>query len=340
MAANTVLKVAINGFGRMGRLFLRSAWQNPNVSIVMINDPMQDAATSAHLLEFDSIHGRFEKNNINASDSTIHIGEQSISYQQTQALDDTDLSGIDLLVECSGLYRQTAMFDHVLNHTDVKKVLVSCPIKDADTLNIVYGVNHHLYEPSKNHLITAASCTTNCLAPVVKVLLDTVGIVKGSMTTIHDITATQNIIDGSHKDLRRARAGGESLVPTSSGSTTAIMKIFPELEGKLNGLAVRVPLLNASLVDLVVEVGQDTTVEQINQNFADAANSTLDGILGYEERPLVSVDYKDDCRSGIIDALSTQVTDKRLVKILAWYDNEINYVERMNDIAGMIAKAQ
>ncbi|NQZ09469.1 MAG: glyceraldehyde-3-phosphate dehydrogenase, partial [Algicola sp.] len=177
----------------------------------------------------------------------------------------------------------------------------------------------------------------NCLAPVIKVLLDTVGIEKGSMTTIHDITATQNIIDGPHKDLRRARTASESLVPTSSGSTTAIMKVFPELEGKLNGLAVRVPLLNASLVDLVVEVKQDTTIAQINQHFAEAAQGTLSGILGYEERPLVSVDYKDDKRSGIIDALSTQVTEKRLVKILAWYDNEINYVERMNDVASLIA---
>jgi glyceraldehyde 3-phosphate dehydrogenase len=237
------------------------------------------------------------------------------------------------------LYRQTALFDNILNNTDVKKVLVSCPVKDADTLNIVYGVNHALYQADKHHLVTAASCTTNCLAPVIKVLLDTVGIVKGSMTTIHDVTMTQNIIDGGHKDLRRARAAGESLIPTSSGSTTAIMKIFPELEGKLNGLAVRVPLLNASLVDLVVEVEQDTTIEEINRNFANAAETSLKGILGYEERPLVSVDYKDDCRSGIIDALSTQVTDKRLVKILAWYDNEINYVERMNDVATMIATA-
>lgn len=332
------LKVAINGFGRMGRLFLRAAWGNKDLDIVMINDPSLDAASAAHLLEFDSIHGRFEKDNIKSSDSSVVIGDKTLDYSRTSALDETDFSGIDLLVECSGLYRKTAMFDNLLNNTDVKKVLVSCPVKDADTLNIVYGVNHHLYQPNEHHLVTAASCTTNCFAPVVKVLLDTVGIVKGSMTTIHDVTNTQNIIDGPHKDLRRARAANESLIPTTSGSTTAIMKIFPELEGKLNGLAVRVPLLNASLVDLVVEVGQDTTVEQINQHFADAAKGELAGILGYEERPLVSIDYKDDTRSGIIDALSTQVTDKRLVKILVWYDNEINYVERMNDVASMIAR--
>jgi glyceraldehyde 3-phosphate dehydrogenase len=230
------------------------------------------------------------------------------------------------------------MFDKVLANTDVKKVLVSCPVKDGGTLNMVYGVNHHLYNSAEHHLFTAASCTTNCLAPVVKVLLDKLGIVKGSMTTIHDLTVTQNVIDGGHKDLRRARAAGESLIPTTSGSTTAIMKIFPELEGKLNGLAVRVPLLNASLVDLVVEVAKDTTVDEVNQYFIDAAAGELEGILGYESRPLVSVDYKDDIRSSIIDGLSTQVTAKRLVKILAWYDNEINYVQRMKDIAVMVSE--
>ena len=331
------MKVAINGFGRMGRLFLRAAWQNPALDIVLINDPKLDAQSAAHLLEFDSIHGRFAADSITADEQSIHVQGKRIDFSDGEHIDSTDFSGIDLLVECSGLYRKTAMYDEVFANTDVQKVLVSCPVKDADTLNMVYGVNHDLYDAGKNHLVTAASCTTNCLAPVIKVLLDNVGIVKGSMTTIHDITMTQNIIDNGHKDLRRARAAGESLVPTSSGSTTAIMSIFPELKGKLNGLAVRVPLLNASLVDLVVEVEQDVTVEQINQHFADAAKGELKDILGYETRPLVSVDYKDDKRSSIVDALSTQVTDKRLVKILAWYDNEINYVERMNDIATMIA---
>lgn len=331
------MKVAINGFGRMGRLFLRAAWENPGLDIVLINDPMLSAHTAAHLLEFDSVHGRFAADTITSDEQSITIGDKSVAFSAGEHIDNTDFIGVDLLVECSGLYRKTAMYDKVLANTDVKKVLVSCPVKDGETLNMVYGVNHHLYDGNKHHLVTAASCTTNCLAPVVKVLLDTVGIVKGSMTTIHDITMTQNIIDNGHKDLRRARAAGESLVPTSSGSTTAIMKIFPQLKGKLNGLAVRVPLLNASLVDLVVEVEQDVTIEQINQHFADAANGELKDILGYETRPLVSVDYKDDKRSGIVDALSTQVTDKRLVKILAWYDNEINYVERMNDIATMIA---
>lgn len=331
------VKVAINGFGRMGRLFLRSAWHNPKFEIVHINDPGFDTKSAAHLLEFDSVHGRFEKDNIRATDDSVMIGDKSIRLTQDCCLDKTEFPGIDLLVECSGLYRQTAMYDHVFNDTDVRKVLVSCPVKDGDTLNMVYGVNHHLYNPAENHLVTAASCTTNCLAPVIKVLLDNLGIVKGSMTTIHNITNTQTVIDGPHKDLRRARASGESLIPTSSGSTTAIMKIFPELEGKLDGLAVRVPLVNASLVDLVVEVEKDTSIAQVNGLFAEAAKGELAGILGYEERPLVSIDYKDDTRSTIVDGLSTQVTDKRLIKILAWYDNEINYVERMNDIASMLA---
>lgn len=332
------MKIAINGFGRMGRLFFRAAWGNPELDIVKINDPAFNPQSAAHLLEFDSIHGRFEKDNIGYNDDAIIVAGQSIALSNQTALDETDFSGIDVVVECSGRYRKSEMFDKLLAQTDVKKVLVSCPVKDRDTLNIVYGVNHHLYDPSYNHLITAASCTTNCLAPVVKVLLESVGIVKGSMTTIHDITNTQAIIDGPHKDLRRARACGESLIPTSSGSTTAIMKIFPELEGKLNGLAVRVPTLNASLVDLVVETEKDTSVEQINQLFEQASNGPLRDILGFEMRPLVSVDYKDDSRSGIVDGLSTQVTDKRLVKVLAWYDNEINYVERMKDIALMLAQ--
>ena len=334
------MKVAINGFGRMGRLFLRGAWHNPNFDIVQINDPKLDAASAAHLLEFDSIHGRFEADNISVDGDHIAIGDRRLRYSRHEQLSETDFTGIDLLVECSGLYRKTALYDGVFANSDVRKVLVSCPVKDGDTLNMVYGVNHHLYDPQKNHLVTAASCTTNCLAPVVKVLQEKFGIVKGSMTTIHDVTATQNIIDGPHKDLRRARAAGESLVPTSSNSTTAIMKIFPELEGKLDGLAVRVPLLNASLVDLVVEVSRDTTVTEVNQAFAEAAQGELAGVLGYEERPLVSVDYKDDTRSGIVDGLTTQVTANRLVKVLAWYDNEINYVSRMNDICSMLAKAE
>ncbi len=328
--------VAINGFGRMGRLFFRTLWNTPGINIVHINEPAGDINSSAHLLAFDSVHGKFLTEAIKVIDEQIQIENQPIRFTQEKDIALVDWNKVDLLVDCSGKYRETQLFNPVFAQ-GVKKILVSCPVKDEDTLNIVYGVNHSLYNPEKNHLITAASCTTNCLAPVIKVLLDNFGIEQGSMTTIHDITNTQTIIDGHHKDLRRARACQESLIPTSSGSTTAIMKIFPELEGKLNGLAVRVPILNASLVDLVIKTSKKTSVEEVNRAFELASQNGLRNILGYEQRPLVSVDYKDDKRSAIVDGLSTQVTQGDMVKVLAWYDNEINYVERMKDITLMIA---
>jgi len=329
--------VAINGFGRMGRLYFRTLWNTPGVKIVHINEPAADIECSAHLLAFDSVHGKFLSDEINANGDQIKVEGQSIRFSQDSDINQTDWNKVDLLVDCSGKYRQTELFQAVFSQ-GVKKIMVACPVKDGGTLNIAYGINHDLYQHDKNHLITAASCTTNCLAPVIKVLLDNFGIEQGSMTTIHDITNTQTIIDSPHKDLRRARSCAESLIPTSSGSTTAIMKIFPELEGKLNGLAVRVPTVNASLVDLVIKTSKKTSVEQINQAFQNASENELKGILGFESRPLVSVDYKDDKRSAIIDGLSTQVTGGDMVKILAWYDNEINYVERMKDITLMVAK--
>ncbi|TQV89134.1 ArsJ-associated glyceraldehyde-3-phosphate dehydrogenase [Aliikangiella coralliicola] len=331
------LTVAINGFGRMGRLFFRTLWDTPGIEIVHINEPEGTIECSAHLLEFDSVHGKFLPEQITVEDTSILIGNKRVKHTQHDNMSETDWNKVDLLVDCSGKYRKTALFNPVFNQ-GVKKILVSCPVKDEGTLNIAYGVNHQLYEHEKNHLVTAASCTTNCLAPVIKVLLENFGIEQGAMTTIHDITNTQRIIDSAHKDLRRARSCGESLIPTSSGSTTAIMKIFPELEGKLNGLAVRVPTVNASIVDLVVKTSRTTSVEEVNDAFEKAAKNELNTILGYETRPLVSVDYKDDKRSGIVDALSTQVTQGDMVKVIAWYDNEINYVERMKDITLMIAE--
>ncbi len=328
--------VAINGFGRMGRLFLRTLWNTPGIKICHINEPSGDINSSAHLLAFDSVHGKFLTEDISVSGNQIKIEQQNIKFTQNSDISTTDWQQADLLVDCSGQYRQTSLFDPVFKQ-GVKKVLVSCPVKDAGTLNIAYGVNQHLYDPLKNHLITAASCTTNCLAPVIKVLLENFGIEQGAMTTIHDITNTQTIIDNHHKDLRRARSCAESLIPTSSGSTTAIMKIFPELEGKLDGLAVRVPTVNSSLVDLVVRTTKKTTPEEVNEAFQKAAQGSLKDILGYESRPLVSVDYKDDKRSAVIDGLSTQVIQNDMIKILAWYDNEINYVERMKDITQMVA---
>lgn len=320
----------------MGRLFLRTLWNTPGIKICHINEPSGDINSSAHLLAFDSVHGKFLTEDISVSGNQIKIEQQNIKFTQNSDISTTDWQQADLLVDCSGQYRQTSLFDPVFKQ-GVKKVLVSCPVKDAGTLNIAYGVNQHLYDPLKNHLITAASCTTNCLAPVIKVLLENFGIEQGAMTTIHDITNTQTIIDNHHKDLRRARSCAESLIPTSSGSTTAIMKIFPELEGKLDGLAVRVPTVNSSLVDLVVRTTKKTTPEEVNRAFQKAAQGSLKDILGYESRPLVSVDYKDDKRSAIIDGLSTQVIQNDMIKILAWYDNEINYVERMKDITQMVA---
>lgn len=330
------MKIAINGFGRMGKLLARIVLAEANHQLVYINDPAATNEAIAHLLAFDSVQGRFKDNEIHADDSHLYVAEQKISLLHESKLTDLPVNNIDLLIDCSGLYRKSELFQPLLDK-GLARVLVSCPVKDEGAINLVYGVNHDLYQADKHKVVTAASCTTNCLAPVVKVLKETVGIKRGSMTTIHDITNTQTIVDKAHKDLRRARACGESLIPTSSGSTTAIMTIFPELKGKLDGLAVRVPLLSGSLVDLVIETEKPTSAEEINNAFERAKSGELKGILDIEMRPLVSVDFVGDTHSAIVDGLSTQVIDKHLVKVLAWYDNEINYVSRMNDIVNMIA---
>jgi len=325
--------IGINGFGRMGRLGVRAAWGNSGFSFLRINEISCDAFTSVHLLKFDSVHGIWEQE-CSADNNQININDKKIAYTSNQAISETDWSGCDIVLECTGKFRTAeelqAYFDQ-----GVKKVIVAAPVDGA--LNVVYGINDADYNPAKHHLLTAASCTTNCLAPIVKVMHEKVGIKHGCMTTIHDITNTQTIIDKGHKDLRRARACGQSLIPTSTGSAKAITKIFPELEGKLNGLAVRVPLLNASLVDFVFEAKSEMTAEEINGYFKEASESYLQGILGYEERPLVSVDYKDDPRSSIIDAPSTMVIDGTQVKIYAWYDNEWGYMNRMMEFADKVA---
>lgn len=330
------MKIAINGFGRMGKLLARIVLAEGHHELVYINDPAASNEAIAHLLAFDSVQGRFKDSAIYADDDSLYVEERKIALLHESELTALPVDGIDLLIDCSGLYRKSELFQPLLDK-GLARVLVSCPVKDEGAINLVYGVNHDLYQADKHQVITAASCTTNCLAPVVKVLKDTVGIKRGSMTTIHDITNTQTIVDKAHKDLRRARACGESLIPTSSGSTTAIMTIFPELQGKLDGLAVRVPLLSGSLVDLVIETEQPTSVEAINNAFEEAKNGELKGILDIEMRPLVSVDFVGDTHSAIVDGLSTQVIDNHLVKVLAWYDNEINYVSRMNDIVNLIA---
>lgn len=329
-----MVKIGINGFGRMGRLGVRAAWGNPAFEFKQINEIACDALSSAHLLKFDSVHGTW-KPECGSDDENIIIDNKSIAYSSNQAIGDTDWSGCDIVLECSGKFRKLEQLQ-VYFDQGVKKVIVAAPVEGA--LNVVYGVNDHEYDPAEHHLLTAASCTTNCLAPVVKVMHEKVGIKHGCMTTIHDITNTQTIIDKGHKDLRRARACGQSLIPTSTGSAKAITKIFPELTGKLNGHAVRVPLLNASLTDFVFEAEREVTAEELNSYFKEAAETYLKGVLGYEERPLVSVDYKDDPRSSIIDAPSTMVINGTQVKIYAWYDNEWGYMNRMMELTSKVAQ--
>jgi len=325
------LKIGINGFGRIGRLVMRVAAENPGVAIVHINDPAGDADTLAHLLHFDSVHGRSRHQALVENGRIVFAGfSATVSHHKTIA--ETDWSGCDVVIEASGRMKSKAVLQAYLDQ-GVKRVVVTAPVKEDGVLNVVMGVNDSAYEPAVHRIVTAASCTTNCLAPVVKVIHEALGIKHGSITTIHDLTNTQSILDTPHKDLRRARASGLNLIPTTTGSATAITHIFPELKGKLNGHAVRVPLANASLTDCVFEVARTTTVEEVNALLKAAADGALKGILGYETRPLVSSDYKTDPRSSIIDALSTMVVNGTQVKIYAWYDNEWGYANRTLELA-------
>ena len=325
------IKAGINGFGRMGRLTMRALFELEGIQVVQINDPGGDAATLAHLMNFDSVHGRWQHEAV-AVEGAMQIGSHRIAVSHNRAIADTDWSGCDLVIEASGKMKKKALLQGYLDQ-GVKRVVVTAPVKEEGVLNMVLGVNDHLYDPAQHSIVTAASCTTNCLAPVVKVIHEQLGIRHGSMTTIHDITNTQTILDAPHKDLRRARACGLSLIPTTTGSATAITRIFPELEGKLNGHAIRVPLANASITDCVFEVERATSAAEVNALLKAAAEGELKGILGYEERPLVSVDYKTDPRSSIIDALSTLVVNGTQVKIYAWYDNEWGYANRTAELA-------
>ena len=331
------IKVGINGFGRMGRLALRESWGCADFDIVHINEMAGDAKSAAHLLRFDSVHSQWDKE-VSAKDDALFIDGQRISYSQNEAIADThwQQADIDLVLDCTGAFKSPAALQPYFVQ-GVTKVVVSAPIKGFprdQVLNVVMGVNDHEY--TGQDIVTAASCTTNCIAPVVDVIHQCFGISHGSMTTIHDMTNTQSIIDQYHKDLRRSRASSMSLIPTSTGSATAITGIFPELKGKINGVAVRVPLANASLTDCVFEVEKSVTVEAVNSALKTAANGRLKGILGYEELPLVSVDYTNDIRSGIIDAPSTMVINGTQIKLLVWYDNEIGYVNRMIELVSKV----
>ena len=333
----STIKVGINGFGRIGRLALRAAWDWPDVEFVAINDPGADAGTLAHLLTFDSIHGRWDRD-AGVDGTHIVVDERRIRVTHNRTIAETDWSGCDVVIEASGVMKKVDVLKDYLDQ-GVKRVVVTAPVKEAGAKNLVVGVNDHLFDPATDRIVTAASCTTNCLAPVVKVIHEKLGIKHGSITTIHSLTNTQTIIDAPHKDLRRARACGSSLIPTTTGSATAIIEIFPELKGRLDGHAVRVPLTNASLTDCVFEVDTPTDRDTVNQLLKEAAEGELDGILGYEERPLVSIDYQTDPRSSIIDALSTMVVNDTQVKIYAWYDNEWGYANRTAELMRKVGAA-
>jgi glyceraldehyde 3-phosphate dehydrogenase len=327
------IRVGVNGFGRIGRLAVRAAWDRPGFEFVHVNEIHGDAATAAHLLSFDSVHGRWSPS-AEGGGAALVIEGQALGYSDVASPGEAPWAeaGVEVVLECTGRFRTVESLRPYFDQ-GVRKVIVAAPVKEAGAMNVVVGVNDDPDEIARYDILTAASCTTNCLAPVVKVVHEGIGIRHGSITTLHDLTNTQTVVDAPHKDLRRARAASLSLIPTTTGSATAIGLIFPELQGRLNGLAVRVPLLNASLTDCVFEVERATDVEEVNGLLKTAAEGPLEGILGYEQRPLVSVDYRGDPRSGIVDALSTMVVDGTQVKVLAWYDNEWGYANRLVELA-------
>jgi glyceraldehyde 3-phosphate dehydrogenase len=330
-------RIALNGLGRIGKLVLRDLIDSgAGGEIVLLNDAAGDAGQHALLMEFDSVHGRW-RTPVSPEDGALVLNGRRIRLTHERTIEALPLAemGVDLVIDCTGVFK-TAAKVAPYHAAGVRKVVVSAPVKDGGALNLVYGVNHHLYDGSQD-LVTAASCTTNCLAPVVKVIHESLGIRHGSITTIHDVTNTQTIVDRPAKDMRRARSALLNLIPTTTGSATAITLIYPELKGRLNGHAVRVPLLNASLTDCVFEVERPTTVEEVNALFAAAADGPLHGILGFERRPLVSSDFTNDPRSSIVDGPSTMVINGTQVKVYAWYDNEWGYACRLGDIARMVA---
>jgi glyceraldehyde 3-phosphate dehydrogenase len=345
------LRVGINGLGRIGRLALRAALGGAHrpdddpragnrLAVVHLNEVKGGAAATAHLLQFDSVQGRWRAAIEADGDDTIRIGDHRLGFSahdRPAAIPWGDL-GVDLVLECTGRFLTP---ETLQGHLDrgAKRVIVAAPVKVGDVLNIVVGVNHGAYDPARHRIVTAASCTTNCLAPVVKVVHESLGIRHGQITTLHDPTNTNGVVDAPHKDLRRARSALLSLAPTTTGSATAITLIYPELKGKLDGHAVRAPVLNASLTDAVFELNRPTTADEVNRLFTQAARGALAGILGVETRPLVSADYAGDTRSAIVDAPSTLVTDGTLLKVYAWYDNEMAYACRMVDLACHLASA-
>jgi glyceraldehyde 3-phosphate dehydrogenase len=333
-----VARIAINGLGRIGKLVLRALLEEgvPG-EIVLLNDPAGDPATHAHLLEFDSVHGRWPAAFAH-DEGSVTVDGRRLPLAATARIEDLPLAGVDLVVDCTGAFRTAAQLAPYFA-AGVSRVVVSAPVKDPEAANLVYGVNHDTYDPARHRIVTAASCTTNCLAPVIKVLHEGIGIRHGSITTVHDVTNTQVIVDRPMKDLRRARSALLNLIPTTTGSATAIALIYPELAGRLNGHAIRVPLLNASLTDCVFELERATTVDAVNALFAAAAEGPLAGILGFESRPLVSSDFRGDPRSAIVDGPSTMVVNGTQAKVYAWYDNEWGYACRLADVTRLVAGA-
>jgi len=342
------MRVGVNGMGRIGRLALRAAFggvlrdaKDPRASsgldVTHVNEIKGGVETTAHLLEFDSVHGRWrEELGVQGADALV-VGNRRVGF--SSALMPAEVAwgdlGCEIVLECTGKFLKPEQLDGYFSR-GVRKVIVAAPVKDPAALNVVVGVNDAIYEPARHRLLTAASCTTNCLAPVVKVVHEALGIRHGQITTIHDPTNTNTVVDAPHKDLRRARSAMLSLQPTTTGSATAIGLIYPELSGRLNGHAVRAPVLNASLTDCVFELRRPTTSSEVNALFNAASQGPLAGILGFEERPLVSADYANDTRSSIVDGPSTLVTDETMLKIYAWYDNEMGYACRMVDLANIV----
>jgi len=330
-------RIGINGFGRIGRCVLRAGWKNPNLEFVGIND-LTDAATLAHLLKYDSVHGTFNAK-VKAADDAIVVGNKKIRVMSVR--DPADLPWkklrADVVFECTGLFREKAKAE-AHRKAGAKKVIISAPAKGED-LTVVMGVNDDKYDPKKHHILSNASCTTNCLAPVAKVLNDTFGVEKGLMTTIHSYTNDQRILDLPHKDLRRARAAAESMIPTTTGAAKAVGLVLPELQGKLDGMSIRVPTPNVSVVDLVAVLKKEATAEKVNKALKKAASGPMKGILSFCEEPLVSMDFNGNDCSSIVDASLTTVMEGNLVKVISWYDNETGFSNRMIDLTLLIAKS-
>ncbi len=332
-----MVKIAINGFGRIGRLVFREAWGRDDVEIVAIGG-MSTPPISAHLLKYDSVHGIWNKD-VMSDEGNLYVEGKAIRAFDKLPLEDFPWGelGVDIVIESSGKYNDAEKAKgHLV--AGAKKVILTAPGKNED-ITIVMGVNEDKYDPQKHQVISNASCTTNCLAPAAKVLHEVFGIRYGLMTTIHAYTNDQKITDGNHKDLRRARTAGLSMIPTTTGAAKAVSLVLPELKGKLNGFAVRVPVANVSMVDLTVELEKNTTKEEINAAFAAAAAGSMKGILGYCELPLVSIDFKGDCRSSIVDAMSTMVMEDNLAKVVLWYDNEWGYSCRVVDLMEFVAES-